>query len=40
MDVRLGEFRRASPETGVAFVPSDSPKGQELLRASLHEHGP
>ena len=33
VDVRLGEFRRGSPETGLEVVPFDSDEGQRLIEA-------
>jgi hypothetical protein len=33
VDVRLGEFRRGSPETGLEVVPFASDEGQRLIQA-------
>jgi hypothetical protein len=31
VDVRLRQFRKADPETGIEFIEFDSPKGDSLL---------
>lgn len=37
VDMRLRQFRKGIPETGMTFIDFDSPEGAELLNQMFHE---